>query len=193
VGEIIGGLVVTLLIIYAVCVILFFLGKMVFRKAPTSASVDGMINRLPWISAARRNMAMSRFCKVYHACLLAGISMVETVRVSSEASQSGLVREAGGRILKVANEGTALGPQFMAEPVFPQAFSRSYMTGEEAGTLDRDMANWSNRFQEQAQSSVQSASLNVPKVMYFLMLAFVAWKIIGFFSGYYSELDAIGD
>ena len=33
----------------------------------------------------------------------------------------------------------------------------------------------------------------VPKVMYFLILAFVAWKVVGFYGGYYESLDRIGE
>ncbi len=192
-GGLFGGFFGTLLIIYAVLAALFLIGRMMLKKAPESAAMDSMINRIPWIGAARKNMAMSRFCKVYHSCLLAGIPMRETVRVASEASQSGMVKMAGGRIEAAAKEGNALGPPFMAEPIFPQPFSRSYATGEEAGTLDRDMGDWANRFQEQAESAMRSASTNIPKAMYFLMLAFIAWKIVGFFTGYYSALDSIGE
>ena len=135
---------------------------------------------------------MSRFCKVYHACLLAGISMVETVRVSADSSQSGLLRRAGDRLVAIAKEGNQLGPAFIAEEAFPSDFSRSYATGEEAGTLDTDMGNWSRLFQEEAEGSMKMASVMVPKVLYFCIMAFVAWKIVGFFTGYYSELDAIG-
>ncbi|WP_411826847.1 type II secretion system F family protein [Luteolibacter sp. AS25] len=190
-AEIAQSFVFTLLLIYVICFVLFLLGKMIWDAAPKSPQLDSLINRIPWIGKARRNMAMSRFCKVYHSCLLAGISMRETVRVSSRAAQSGLVRNAGVKLEAVAKEGNPLGPQFMREGAFPPEFSRSYATGEEAGTLDRDMANWSARFQEQAESTMKQASVMVPKILYFLMLIFIAWKIIGFFTGYYSALDGL--
>jgi type II secretory pathway component PulF len=119
--------------------------------------------------------------------------MVETVRVSATSSRSGLIRSAGDRLVRAAKEGDSLGPHFIAESAFPAAFSRSYATGEEAGTLDTDMANWSHKFQEAAVSAMKTAAVMVPKVLYFIIMAYVAWKIIGFFSGYYSELDRIGD
>lgn len=192
-GEVAGGFGMSLLVLYAGVAILFFVGKMILKKAPQSPGLDAAINSIPWIGKARRHMAMSRFCKVYHACLMAGISMVETVRVSADSSQSGMLRRAGKRLVAVANEGNALGPAFMAERAFPSDFSRSYATGEEAGTLDTDMGNWSRLFQEKAEGSMKLAAEMVPKVLYFCIMAFVAWKIIGFFTGYYAELDAIGE
>ncbi len=192
-GQIAGGFFGTLAVMYLVALVLFFAGRAVLKMAPESPLIDGMINRLPWIGKTRRNMAMSRFCKVYHSCLLAGISMRETVRVSADASQSGRIRRACDNLVAVANEGNALGPQFMAEDAFPQAFARSYLTGEEAGMLDTDMESWSRLFQERAESSMKTAAVMIPKVMYFFIMLFVAWKIIGFFTGYYSGLDTIGE
>jgi type II secretory pathway component PulF len=104
-----------------------------------------------------------------------------------------MLRRAGSRVGAVAREGNPLGPAFMAEAAFPSDFSRSYSTGEEAGTLDTDMGNWARLFQQKAESAMKTSSKMVPKVLYFCIMAFVAWKIIGFFTGYYAELDSIGE
>jgi type II secretory pathway component PulF len=192
-GQILGSLVTTLLIVYAVVFMGALVVRMFVRAAPENAALDRWINRIPWIGATRRNLAMARFCRVYHSCLLAGIPMGETVRLSSAAAQSGLIREAGARLAQVVKNGGALGPTLMAEDAFPKAFARSYSTGEEAGTLDKDLASWSGLFQQDAASSARTMSVMVPKVLYFLILAFVAWKVVGFFGGFYDRLDRIGE
>lgn len=193
IGKILGGFLLTLLGIYVIALILFFAARAILAMAPESPAIDHAVNRIPWIGKARKNMAMSRFCKVYHSCLLAGISMTETVRVSSDAAQSGKIKVAGKRIEQIARDGNALGPQFMAEETFPKSFARSYATGEEAGTLDKDLGNWAAKFQQDSEDAMRTAAIMVPKIMYFIILAFVAWKIISFFSGYYAELDKIGE
>ena len=192
-GDMAGDFFTALWLIYAGAAIVFLAARALLGKAPQSAGIDRAINALPWIGKARRDMAMSRFCKVYHACLLAGISMVETVKVSVDAAQSGQLLVAGKRLLAAAEGGNALGPQFLAEEAFPKPFARSYSNGELAGTLDDDMATWSRLFQENAESSMRTASLMIPKILYFFIMGYVAWKIIGFFNGYYSALDAIGE
>lgn len=192
-GEIFGHLAVTLLIAYAVVFVISIGVRAVLRGAPENPGIDRLINRIPWVGKARRAMAMARFCKVYHACLLAGISMSETAQLASEASQSGVVREAGQKLVKAAKAGSALGPQFMADAAFSKVFARSYSTGEEAGTLDKDLARWSKLFQDDAESSAKLASVMIPKVLYFLILGFMAWKIVGFYGGYYSNLEKIGE
>lgn len=190
-GEILGSLAITLLIVYAVAVVIVLVIRAVLKLAPENAGIDRLVNRIPWVGTARRNLAMARFCKVYHSCVLAGISMSETVQLASDASHSGVIRLAGVRLVKGAKSGNPLGPQFMADSAFPKTFSRSYSTGEEAGTLDKDLFVWSKLFQDDAESSAKTVAVMLPKVMYFLILGFVAWKIVGFYGNYYSTLEQI--
>jgi type II secretory pathway component PulF len=192
-GQILGSVVTTLLVVHAAAAILVMAVRALLRKAPENAAIDRVINRIPWLGATRRNLAMARFCKVYHSCLLAGVPMEETVRLSSGAARSGLILDAGARLTRVVNEGGALGPPLMAEDAFPKAFARSYSTGEEAGTLDKDLARWSCLFERDAASSARTMAVMMPKVLYFLILAFVAWKVVEFFGGYYGSLDRIGE
>ena len=193
-GEISGSLLMTLLVLYIATFVIFIVIRSILRLAPDRPGIDRLINRLPWIGKARRNIAMARFCKVYHSCVLAGISMTETTRVASEASQSGAIREAGGCLVEVAKAGNRLGPEFLAQAAFPKTFARSYATGEEAGTLDKDLARWSKLFQDDAESSAKMVSVMVPKMLYFFILAFVVWKITGFYDSYYGNmLEQLGE
>ncbi|MEO8613706.1 MAG: type II secretion system F family protein [Luteolibacter sp.] len=191
--KILGQLAVTLIVIYVMAFVVFVLIRAVLKAAPDNVKIDQFLQRIPLVGKARQNMAMARFSKVYHSCILAGITMSETAQIASQASQSGVIREAGKNLVKTAQAGNSLGPQFMADDAFPKAFSRSYTTGEEAGTLDKDMARWANLFQTEAEASAKTLAVMIPKVLYYFILGFVAWKIVGFFNGYYSgmlnELD----
>lgn len=188
-ARMLGDVLLNLLLLYAAALIVYLAVRKILGIATENPRIDGLINRIPWVGVTRRNLAMARFCRVYHSCLLAAIPMGETAALASEASQSGLIRRAGLRLVKVANEGGALGPQFVAEEAFPKAFARSYLTGEEAGTLDKDLGRWSGLFQNDAMASAKTLSVMGPKVMYFFIMMFVAWKIIGFFTGYYGEME----
>jgi type II secretory pathway component PulF len=187
--DVLISLLVRLVCIYAAALVIFLVVRAMLKMAPTHVGADTLLNRVPWIGRARRNLAMARFCKVYHSCILAGISMNEAVLLSADASQSAVIRQASEKLAKAAKAGEALGPHFMADSAFHMAFSRSYSTGEEAGTLDKDLGNWSKFFQDDAESTAKTASVMVPKVFYVLILLFVAWKIIAFFGAYFGQYD----
>jgi type IV pilus assembly protein PilC len=158
------------------------------KAAPQSAPADRALHRLPWIGKARHHLALARFCKVYHAGLLAALPMSECARLAADATQSATLREAALRLAHQAERGEALGPHFLRESAFPDPFARSYATGEEAGTLDTDLARWADQFRDESQSATRVAAAILPKLLYFLILLFAAWKIAAFFNGYYSGI-----
>lgn len=174
--------------VYAAVAALVLVFRALMKAAPQNAAADRTLQLLPWIGKARRNLALARFCKVYHAGLLAALPMSETARLAAAASQSAIVRQAGLRLAERAAGGDLLGPGFLGEPAFPDAFSRSYATGEEAGTLDTDLARWANQFRDESQAATRLAAAMLPKLLYFAILLFAAWKIAAFFNGYYSGI-----
>ncbi len=189
--TIFGALALTLIIVYMMAFVLVMAVLAALKKAKSSPSLDRLINRIPGVGQARNNMAMARFCKVYHSCILAGISMGETVQLASAASQSGAIREVGKKLLETVKDGNPLGPQMMASNAFPTAFARSYTTGEEAGTLDKDLASWSKRMQDSAEASANTLSVMIPKVLYFLVLGYIVWQILGFYGAHLNQIEEL--
>lgn len=182
-----------LIVLYSGLFVVGVVARMALAAAPHQAWVDRLVNGLPMIGKARKALAMARFTRVYHMGLLAGLSMKEVVRMSLEASQSAALKEESRELLTTAEVGGLLGPEFVSVKGFPKAFSRSYETAEEAGGLDLDLERWAKFFQQDAILRVKAAAVFVPKVLYAVILAFIAWKIISFFLGYYRLLDHIED
>ena len=96
------------------------------------------------------------------------------------------------RLKATAKEGNALGPVFVAERAFPRAFAKSYATAEESGMLDKDLLRWAKVFEDDAASSVRTLSVVLPKLGYALIVCFVVWKLVSFYSGYYGSLEELG-
>ena len=192
-ATILGSIVLWLVGLYLGIALIVMLVRGLLNAAPTNVAIDRWLNRIPVIGKARRSMAMARFTKVYHIGVLAGLSMDEVVAMAAEASHSGTIRQAGTRLQERAREGEALGPGFVASPAFPAAFSRSYATAEESGGLDTDLERWARLFHEEAARGTKAVAVAVPKLCYVLILIFVVWKILGFYSGYYETLDSLGE
>ncbi|MBK1881551.1 type II secretion system F family protein [Luteolibacter pohnpeiensis] len=182
-----------LAILYAVAFGLFLAIRWIMKRATDHAAFDSALNRIPFIGKARRNMALARFAKVYHICLLAGLSIKETVHTSIAAAHSGTLSRDGKALEKQAGDGGPIGPVFVISKGFPKAFSSSYLTAEEAGTLDKDLERWVAYFSNEAADSVKNLSAVLPKLFYFLIVLFVGWKIVNFYFNYFQVLDSIGN
>ena len=96
--EILGDFIVTLVVLYGAGFLIWLGVKALVRNGASSTALDNFLRRIPVLGGARRAMAMARFTKVYHTCLLAGLSMKETVETASEASYSAVIRNAGEQL-----------------------------------------------------------------------------------------------
>lgn len=190
-GGIWSQLLVTLLCVYAVGFASFLAVRTVGEMAVKKEGVDTFINRIPLIGPVRKNLAMARFTKVYHACLLAGLTISEATMMAASAAHSGSIFAAGKKLSLRAFNGDLLGPAFVSEDAFPKAFARSYATAELSGSLDKDMERWSLIYQQQSEASIRTMSIMLPKIVGGLVMLFVAWKILGFWSDYYGKLESI--
>lgn len=179
--------------LYAAAFLLFLLFRALFKAAPGNVAVDRALNRIPFLGKTRRSLAMARFTKVYHTSLLAGLPMHETARTAADATHGAVLRRAGLLVAEAAKTGNPLGPVFMAEPAFPNAFARSYATAEESGMLDKDLERWSTVFQDDARAAAKALSVAVPKIVYALIVIFIAWKILSFFSDHYGMLEELSE
>ena len=188
-AEVAREFVLLLLALYAVGFVAWFGVRAMLRSASGSTALDAILRRIPVLGGARRAMAMARFTKVYHTCLLAGLSMQETVETASEASHSATIRDAGRQLALALKGGGPLGPTMMSCGAFPSAFARSYATAEESGSLDKDLARWAAVYQEDAARGTKAAAGVISKGVYFAVLLFVAWTIISVYSG--AVLDPI--
>ena len=114
----------------------------------------------------------------------------KTAKIGATWNESSIAhrKKVGGVAGDSLPAGNPIGPGMLAEPAFPKSFARSYSTGEAAGTLDKDLENWSKHFQNEARSAIETLASVTPRVLYFIILLFVGWKIVVFYNSYYGEL-----
>jgi type II secretory pathway component PulF len=180
-------------LVYAGSFVAFLALKRLLDMAPNDAAIDRMFHMLPWVGKARIHAAMARFCRVYHCCLMAGMSVAGTFQAALDAAGSGILRAASVGVLDCIKKGELLGPAFVAEPEFPRMFSLVYSSGETAGTLDTDLQRLSEQYQQEARESMQAAGASLPKVMTVGVMAYAIYKIVAFYSIYFSAMRSFSE
>jgi len=149
------------------------------KAAGTSKAVDGLLNSIPLAGGVRRHWALARFCQVFHTGLLASFRMSETLQLAGDASQSACLREAGSAAAQAVEEGGRLSAAMKQTGAFPKAFVQSLATAEEAGTLDREMERWAVAEAELGAQAQNQLAEWLPRVIYFVIVLYVAARIIG--------------
>ena len=158
------------------------------KLADTSTAVDGLLNAIPLVGGVRRHWALARFCQVFQTGLLAAFQMTETLQLAGDASQSARLREAGRSAAKGVEEGGRLDASMKRTGVFPKAFMQSVATAEETGTLDREMERWAVAEAELAARAQDRLAEWMPRIIYFLIMIYVASRIIGMVTNIYAPV-----
>ena len=192
VGELMISL-ITLFVCYFILVIGIFLVRHFLKKAQHVASYDKLFNRLPSINKVRRAFALSRFTEILRIYLISSHTVSDSLKAASEASLSGEIVESMSReVLPSVSSGNPAGPILASlTKIFPPTFTRSYITSEESGTLDIELAQWSKIFSDDAESQCNRMSKMVPKVTYGFVVIIVIWQIFKIFGGYLEIFDRL--
>lgn len=170
---------VSMLSAYAIILLLIFLSIFLGRIARRSGFVDAMLNRIPLLGKARRAVAMERFSRVFEIFLLAGRKMSDSLLGAGKASGSGLLLEASRAGSGIVAEGELLASALYAAPrTFPNDFARGMATAEEAGQLDRELAEWGRLYSEEAADAMEQLGEWTPKLFYWGILLFVGFLIV---------------
>ena len=191
VGELIMAL-ITLLVCYFILIIGIFLVRHFLKKAQHVASYDRLFNRLPLINKVRRAFALSRFTEILRIHLISSHTVSDSLKAASEASLSGeIVESMSKEVLPSVNSGNTAGPNLASlTKIFPPTFTRSYITSEESGTLDVELAQWSKIFSDDAESQCNKISKMVPKVIYGFVVIIVIWQIFKIFGVYLETFES---
>jgi type II secretory pathway component PulF len=72
---------------------------------------------------------------------------------------------------------------------FPEPFVHLYTTGEMTGQLDQSLKRLAAMFQEEASRKLRAFSQWLPKVVYFLVVLMIAWRIIAFWTDYFGQIN----
>jgi type II secretory pathway component PulF len=149
------------------------------KAAVTSARVDRFLNWIPLVGGVRRHWALARFCQVFHTGLLAAFRMTETMELAGEASQSAGLHVAAKRAAHSLEAGERLANAMKGTGAFPKAFMQSIATAEESGTLDKEMHRWAEAEAELAARAQNRLAEWMPRIVYFLIMLYVAARIVG--------------
>ena len=182
-----------LVIIYILAFLGIQLGRQLARKAETEVDADRLLSRLPLVGAVRQNLALARFTSVFRMHLLAGERIDESLRSSAGAARSGRILDSIKRnAIPAVENGQPVGPALAGDPdTFTAAFGRSFITAENSGTLDKDLARWSERFQGEAKGSMDRLASRAPRIFYLFAVVIAIWQIYRLASNYFGMFDKI--
>jgi type II secretory pathway component PulF len=186
---------VLLLFFYGIVAIAAFVVPILRDSGATSAAVDRLLRMIPLIGKIRRAFALSRFCAAYDLQLGAGVNVMDSLASAGRASRSGLVNDAVEKALPEVRTGSQVGPLLATHSAFPREMKQALLVAEETGSLDAELPRLAEEYQRDGLTRLASFSEWMPRLIYFGVIAFVAWNIIVGYSNYVDgvmrQIDAL--
>lgn len=178
-----GRIVIAWIVLLAVGASWLFLTK----AATTSVAVDNVLRRLPLIGSTRKHWAQARFCQVFQTGLLAAMNISQTLKLAGEATQSAVMNESSHVAARKVEEGSPLSLALKSSGGFPVTFVNALDTAEHSGGLDVEMGRWATAEAGMAAQAQDRAAEWMPRIFYFIIVVYVASRIVGSFSGIYGS------
>jgi type II secretory pathway component PulF len=194
-GDVVGYLMAKIALLgpcYAALLILLYLGQ-AQRGEWWRSALEQALRCIPVLGVARMNLALSRLSTSLEGLLSAGVSIVESWPLAAAASGSPALRRVVRGWTPQVEAGQTPAEVIRQSGAFPDLFANLYATGEMSGQLEETLHRLSQHYREEASRQLQAIARWTPRLVYFGVVLLVAYQVLSFWMGYFSQLNGIMD
>jgi len=153
------------------------------------SKIEQILNFIPILRTARKDLALARLSMALESLLNAGVPIIPAWELAATASGSPAL-DRTVQSWKPSLENGSTPSELVADSErFPELFANLYHTGEVSGTTDQTLVRLHDLYQAEGQAKMKALSQWTPKIVYFGIMLFVAFKIVAFYSGYFAEVN----
>jgi type II secretory pathway component PulF len=151
--------------------------------------VDSMILRIPALGRCLRSLAMSRLCFAMNMTFSTGMSVIEAIRLSLEATDNHAFSALAGPMARDLQSGETLHEAFAAHTAFPDEFLDAIATSSESGTIPETMLRMARHYNEEAEHGLAVLNTVVAFLVWCLVALIIIFFIFRIFSSYLGLLN----
>ena len=158
-----------------------------YRKVKSMAAL-----RLPLVGDIIVKSTVARMSLLMANLLAAGVSVIDTLEVSSTVSKNVQFTEAIGRVREKIITGAPLSTLFGNEAVFPKALSQLMAVGERTGNMDEMLNAIARYYEEEFSAVVDGLSTIIEPLMIVFVGLMIGVMVVALYLPIFSAGDAFG-
>ena len=147
--------------------------------------------RMPIVGDIIVKATVARMSLLMANLLAAGVSVIDTLEVSSTVSQNVQFLDAMTRIKQKITTGAPLSQLFGNEAVFPIALSQLMAVGERTGNMDEMLTSIAKYYEEEFTTVVDGLSTIIEPLMIVFVGAMIGIMVVALYLPIFSAGDAI--
>lgn len=163
------------------------------RLSEKDPTMDTVVQNMPVVGAARRNLALARLFASLEMLLSAGIGLPRALGRAAETTHSALFESSVRKAVPDIEMGFPAQDALRRSGGFPEQVLRGIQVGLETGTLDVEMGRWSAFYWQKAQDSVQALSKWVPRMIYLAIVIGIGYQVITLFQSVIGQQSKLLD
>ncbi len=157
---------------------------------PGRKTVDTTLLALPIVGGTARSVATLEYATTLGALFAAGIPATEAMEQAAAATRNAVFADAGRRAAERLRHGDKMHEALASERgVFPSLLIDAVRIGETTGKMDETLERIERSLREEVDRKIKAISIAVPAIMYGLVMLYIAWTIISFYTGYFRQID----
>ncbi len=153
--------------------------------------IEHLLHPIPILGIGRRELALGRLSMALEALINAGVSIVEAWELAATVSGSPQLRRTVHGWKPAVLAGQTPSEALSASGKFPDMFDNQYHSGEISGKLDETLRRMRQYYQEEGSRKIHTISQWLPRLVYLGIAMMIGWRIIGFYSNHFSEIEKI--
>jgi type II secretory pathway component PulF len=157
------------------------------------AILERVFRPVPVLGTARRDLALARLSAALEALINAGVPIIGAWELAATASGSPALRRSVLNWRPRLEHGSTPAEMVSESGQFPTVFASLYNTGEISGQLDQTLNRLHTLFQEEGTRRMRLVARWGPQIVYFAVAIYVAFRVIGFYMGYFKEISDVMD
>jgi type IV pilus assembly protein PilC len=155
------------------------------------ALVESLVRWIPLLGKARHFLALARLSAALEALISAGVNIIQAWDLAASASGSLALHRAVAAMKPGVVAGQTPAEAIREYSVFPDMFTNVYASGEVSGKLDETLKRLYSHYQEEGTHKLQAFTQWMPRLIYALVAAMIAYYVIQFWVGYFNQISTI--
>jgi type II secretory pathway component PulF len=151
--------------------------------------METILRPVPLLGTALRYLALSRLTAALEALINAGVNIIQAWDLAANASGSPALRRAVAAMKPEVVAGRTPAEVLREHSIFPELFTNLYASGEVSGKLDETLLRLYTHYQEEGAFKLQAFAQWLPRLIYGLVAAMIAYYVIQFYTGYFNQIS----
>ncbi|MDD3145221.1 MAG: type II secretion system F family protein [Candidatus Gracilibacteria bacterium] len=142
-------------IIMLIVIIISYIGLQIWKKTPTGVYMyDGFKLKIPVFGQINKKLILSKFSRVFAGLVGSGVSIVESLRITSDAVGNEVYKQ---RILLLSEDissGIKMWESLDGDKLFPDMMVQMIQVGEQTAKLDQIILKVADFYDEQVNNTI---------------------------------------